>query len=245
MVVSDTSGEAMPRALNESMSALAGVLLNEQTVEAILHMLVTQARAAMDHIDGASVSLLRTGKFETTTATSEEVRDADAVQYDSGVGPCITAAGGHTVSIGLDDTRDRWPEFASAALAKGFIGVLSTPLAVRERCMGSLNLYSKSRNVFDENDIQVAQRFANQASVVLNNATAFSTAEMVNDQLREALATRDLIGQAKGMIMVTEGCDANQAFDILRRASQHSNRKLRDVAAEIVQKLGSSSRSTA
>ena len=81
------------------------------------------------------------------------------------------------------------------------------------------------------------QIFANQASVVLNNATAFSTSEMVNDQLREALATRDLIGQAKGMIMVTNGCDADEAFEVLRRASQHSNRKLRDVAADMIEKL--------
>jgi GAF domain-containing protein len=237
MVVSDTSGEPVPRALSDSMSALAGVLLNEQTVEAILHMLVSQASLAMDHIDGASVSLLRTGKFETTTATSEDVRDADAVQYLGGVGPCIEASGGHMVSVGLDATRDRWPEFSRSAMAKGFSGVLSTPLAVRERSMGSLNLYSRTRVSFDEDDIRAAQIFANQASVVLNNATAFSTSEMVNDQLREALATRDLIGQAKGMIMVTNGCDADEAFEVLRRASQHSNRKLRDVAAEMVEEL--------
>ena len=238
MVVSDSPGEPVARALSDSMSALAGVLLNEQTVEAILHMLVSHASLAMDHIDGASVSLLRTRRFETTTATSEEVRDADAVQYQSGRGPCIEASGGHTVNVGLDASRDRWPKFTEAALAKGFRGVLSTPLAVREVSMGSLNLYSRTRVSFDDEDVRAAQVFANQASVVLSNATAFSSAEIVNDQLREALATRDLIGQAKGMIMVTNDCDADEAFEVLRRASQHSNRKLRDVAVDMIEKLG-------
>jgi GAF domain-containing protein len=238
-----TGGEAQ---LSESLAVLAGVLLNEQTVDAILKLLVTLACSAMAGVDGASVSLLRTRKFETPSSTSDEVSDADAVQYQSGKGPCIEASSsGQSVNIGLKDSRDRWPEFADAALVKGFRGVLSTPLAVRDKSLGSLNLYSLTQESFDPSEEAAARTFADQASVVLSNAAAFASSAILNEQLREALATRDDIGQAKGMLMVREGCTAAEAFDILRRASQHSNRKLRDVAADFVRTLGSEGRGEA
>jgi GAF domain-containing protein len=216
------------------MAELSAVLFGEQTVESILQMVVSVACTAMPGIDGASVSLQRNGQFETTTATSEAVSDADSVQYASGHGPCIEASGGVAVNIGLVSSRHRWPEFADAAVAQGFQGVLSTPLLVRERSLGSLNLYSRSRDSFDVTQEEAARSFAHHASVVLSNAAAFATAEIVNDQLRDALITRDVIGQAKGILMAREACGADEAFEILRRASQHSNRKLRDVAQEFV-----------
>lgn len=237
------SAVGSPDQLAESLAALSAVLFSEQTVEAILHILVSLACSAMAGVDGASVSLQRGGHFETTTATSEEVTEADQVQYQSGKGPCLHAASGEMVSIGLARSRDRWPEFADAAIVQGFRGVLSSPLSVRGRSLGSLNLYSRNRDSFDDAEKAAAWTFANHASIVLSNAAAFATSEMVNEQLRDALLTRDVIGQAKGMLMAREGCSADEAFEILRRASQHSNRKLREVAQEFVATIGSGRRS--
>ncbi len=120
--------------------------------------------------------------------------------------------------------------------------MLSTPLALRERTLGSLNLYSRTEESFAPAEEQAAQAFAGQASVVLTNATALATSAMVNDQLREALVTRDVIGQAKGILMARQGCSADEAFDVLRRASQRANRTLADMAEELVEAIHCSGR---
>ena len=112
--------------------------------------------------------------------------------------------------------------------------MLSTPLAVGDRRLGSLNLYSRSVEVFPPVAVAAAQVLAHQASVVLANAVAYATASVLNDQLREALASRDVIGQAKGILMARERCTPDEAFDILRRGSQRTNHKLRDVAQHLV-----------
>ena len=231
----DEQGVGTTTKLTDSLAAMAGLLLSEQTVEAILAMLVAMACQAMAGVDGASVSLVRSGLFVTTTATSDDVREADGVQYLSGKGPCIEATRqAQTVNIGLSASRSRWPDFSDAAVAGGFVGVLSTPMSVHQIRMGSLNLYSRTQDRFSASEERAAQTFADQASVVLSNASAFATAGMVNDQLREALASRDVIGQAKGMLMEREGCSPDEAFDMLRRASQRVNRKVRDVAADMI-----------
>jgi GAF domain-containing protein len=214
---------------------MAGVLLGEQSVEAILAMLVSMALGAIVGVHGASVSLIRSRHFETTTATSDAVRLADGAQYRSGRGPCVEAArSGEKVNIGLVQSRARWPEFADAAILAGFRGVLSTPLAVRSVSLGSLNLYSRGQDSFTVAEERAAQRFADQASVVLSNAAVYATAELVNEQLRDALDSRDEIGQAKGILMERDNCGPEEAFEQLRRASQDANRKLRDVAADVI-----------
>ena len=84
-------------------------------------------------------------------------------------------------------------------------------------------------------EVELARRFAEQARILLANAQAFARSEERNEQLREALASRDVIGQAKGILMEREGVSADQAFDILRRASQRSNVKLRELSEQLTQ----------
>lgn len=225
-------------ALAQSLTRLTRLSLDDQTLDDILGLLVAVARSAVGAADGASVSLIRTSpsgtRYETLNATSEEVQDADRAQYAAGTGPCLDAIRGERVNADLAASRDRWPEFVEAALAHGFRGVLSTPLVATDRPVGSLNLYARSAGVFGEAEESIAGVFADHAGVVLANAAAFATAGMVNAQLEEALASRDLIGKAQGILMAQRGCDEDEAFDLLRQASQRSNRKLREVAAEIV-----------
>lgn len=228
------SGPGDGAELVESLAAMAGILLNEETLAAVLQLVVSVSCSAMEGVDGSSVSLLRGQGFETNNTTSSEVRELDRVQYEAGRGPCVAATElGRPMNVVLEENDSRWPEFARAALARGFVGILSTPLVVRERNLGALNLYSRSRAGFSDVDQAAAQLFADQASVVLANAVAFAAAETVNAQLREALVTRDIIGQAKGILMARHGCTSEEAFDRLRHDSQRSNRKLRDVAQAV------------
>ena len=208
--------------------------LDEETLDGILGLLVALAHSAIDGVDGASVSLIRTGRFETIHATSEDVGEADGAQYASGRGPCIEAVGGRRVHAVLTGSYDRWPDFVVAALAHGFRAVLSIPLAVGDQPLGSLNLYSRAEGPFGAVDESAADVFADHAAVVLSNATAFVTAEIVRAQFEEALSTRDLIGKAQGILMARRGCDEDEAFDLLRQASRRRNRKLREIAAELV-----------
>ncbi|MGH3966038.1 MAG: ANTAR domain-containing response regulator [Pseudonocardiaceae bacterium] len=227
---------ASSREFSESLAALTGVLLNEETLAAILQLFVSLCRSTMEGVDGASISLLRQQGFATNNATSEEVRDLDRVQYQSGKGPCVAATQeGCRVKAVLAEADPRWPEFADAARAQGFVGVLSTPLAPRGLPLGALNLYARTRAGFGPAAEETAQLFADQASVVLANAEPFGAVERLHAQLREALGARDVIRQAEGILMARHRCSADEAFDLLREDSERSSKKLRDLAREMVE----------
>lgn len=224
------------REFPECLAAITGVLLNEETLTAILQLFVFLCRSTMEGVEGCSVSLVRHEGFVTNNATSEEVRDLDRVQYHSGKGPCVAATQeGRRMNVALTEADPRWPQFADAARARGFVGVLSTPLAPRGRRLGALNLYSRTRAGFGPAAEEAAQLFADQASVVLDNAEAFGAVERFNAQLREALDARDVIRRAEGILMARHRCSAEEAFDLLREDVEQSHKKLRDLAREVVE----------
>jgi GAF domain-containing protein len=223
--------------LDAALARLGTVVLDEEALAGVLDLVVEQAQQAVGPATAVSVTLLRRdGGAYTPSATADVARELDDAQYDSGRGPCLcTATAGVVSNVSLADESAQWPEVAAAAGAAGVGSVLSIPLTVGDgRRLGALNVYSKSPLSFADAERRGATLFAHQAAVVLANAISFSDAVRINDQLREALATRDLIGQAKGVLMERESCTPDEAFDILRRASQRTNHKLRDVAAEIV-----------
>jgi GAF domain-containing protein len=221
--------------LSDTLSALAGVVLSEETLDAVLDMIVSLATSSIPEVYGASVSLARDSDLVTATATSETVRELDAVQYESGRGPCVDAI--RTGATQRERGRgliDRWPEFGTAATDHGIANMLSTPLHARTRSVGALNLYSQTENAFQDEAVELAGVFARHAGAVMANAAAYTDAESTNANLLEALATRQVIGQAMGIIMAREQCSSDEAFDVLRRASQDANVKLRDIAAELI-----------
>lgn len=132
------------------------------------------------------------------------------------------------------DQRDPFPRFAEAATSKFVSAVLSTPLHVGEEGIGALNMYSGTVHVYPEDQVETARLFAAQASVILANGLAYNTSVTLNARLQEALLSRDVIGQAKGLIMARESCTGEEAFGRLRLISQKENRKLRTVAQEMV-----------
>lgn len=219
-----------------SLAQLAGLVLSEKTVDAVLELLVSLGASSIPHTDAASVSVVRTGHFETSNATSQEVRVVDERQYRRGQGPCVEAIrSGRRHNVVVARELGRWPDFAAAALAAGFKATLSTPLQAQDRILGALNLYSRSEDAFGETEAEQAGRFAQHAAAVLANAIDLTRAEKVNQQLQEALRSREVIAKAQGILMVRNRCTSEEAFDLLRHGSQRSNRKLRDVAAEIVE----------
>lgn len=136
-----------------------------------------------------------------------------------------------------DLTRDeRWPHFARVAMNEGFRSVLAIPLSPVSDPIGALVLYSSGVDAFDAQTEQLAARLARQAAIAIANSGSFVHSEEANEQLRDALASRDVIGQAKGILMERSDLTADEAFDEMRAESQRDNRKLREIAEDIVEK---------
>jgi GAF domain-containing protein len=179
--------------------------------------------------------VLRSSGLETVGAF-DNCQELDDVQSRSQRGPCFVAMReAETVDATVPATRSRWPEFAQVATEGGFGAVLALPLRSPDRVIGSLSLFSRHRQGFDDETRAAAGVFADRAAVVLGNAIAFTTADLLNRHLGDALANRDLIGRAKGILMERHGCGDNGAFDRLRHESQTTHRKLRDVAKGVAE----------
>lgn len=196
----------------------------EQTVEHVV-MLAQEYLAC----DFASVTLRRGhGRLETVAATHPDVEKADAMQYEFGEGPCYDAAKAEGDFLALDiSCDDRWPRWGPEAAKLGLNSLLGLRLQTRSDTFGALNLYHRQPHAYDDEDVALARIFAAHASVAL--------AASSNDaNLRRAVDSRHIIGQAQGVLMERFGLDDTRAFGVLRRLSQDSNIKLRDVAKQIV-----------
>lgn len=206
-------------------------------VEESLHIVVEVAVGLLPGVSGASVTLSLDSparRFETAYASSDAFRKLDEVQYLAGSGPCVQAVrGASEVRAQLPATQ--WSSFSRAAGEASVSAVWSLPLEVKERITGALNLYSTDGSPWSEPAVGAARLLAKQAAAFLAGAVALAHSEHANTTLRRALETRTVIGQAQGVLMARQSIDADEAFDILRRASQRTNRKLREVAAEIVE----------
>lgn len=223
-----TSGPKLP-------AQLSVLLLDEQELSDLLQSVVEAAAATLAPGSEASISLLSGWEraAETSNASSLLARQVDEVQYHSGEGPCVEAMLTGSEVTGRFPSA-RWPELSAAAARAPFRAVWSIPIQVREQTTGSLNIYSSAADPWEASSAAVPRVLARQAGALLCNAVALAQSEHLNDTLRQALETRTVIGQAQGVLMGRQAINADQAFDILRRASQRTNRKLRVVAAEIV-----------
>jgi GAF domain-containing protein len=185
------------------------------------------ARTAVEAIGPAryaGVNLYEHGKFMPQAVLEEPPVVLDLLQQATGTGPCIDASRDQ-VTIRIDDmtTETRWPKYTERALSLGVASMLCVPLHVEDQRLGSVSLYATDRAPFSLADDFVARLFATQAALALADAHRA-------DQLRRALSSRDVIGQAKGILMERHRITADEAFEMLSEHSQRINRKLADVA---------------
>jgi transcriptional regulator with GAF, ATPase, and Fis domain len=213
----------------ESFADVARALLAQADVQHTLQKIVDMAVDTIEACDHAGITFLKGGKGTTPAASDDVPRTVDAIQYETGEGPCLDAIRDHEVFETGDLGRERrWPAFAARAQREtGVTSMLSFRLFVEADTLGALNLYSKRADAFDERSRTTGLVFAAHAALAL--ATAVH-----DEQMEEALESRDVIGQAKGILMAREGVSADDAFGMLRRASQRLNVKLRVVAADMV-----------
>ncbi|MEA3217430.1 MAG: hypothetical protein QOJ19_3586 [Acidimicrobiia bacterium] len=225
------------RAEPDSLQLFGAVLLGEHSLDELLDLVVVLARRTVAGADGVSVTLSREGTMLTSNFSDDVVRELDSVQYKARHGPCVDATRTQRmVRISLDGDGS-YPEFSRAAQQRFMTAVMSAPLTTPQQGLGALNFYSASVERFADDQAEMASLYAGQASILLANAIAYANSTNLNAALREALTTRELIGEAKGILMAREGCSRDEAFDLLRIMSQHSNRKLRTIAEELVESV--------
>lgn len=186
--------------------------------------------------DSAGITLRIDGQDLTAAASDEFALEIDKIQYKLDEGPCLTALQTSTIQkVEVVSEDSRWPEFGRRAADKGLHSVLSLPLG-SDGTAGALNLYAKTERAFDDDaTVRVGEVFATQSGIAMRNARTYVAARHVADQLNEALQTRDMIGQAKGILMEREGVTDAEAFDMLKTISQNSNVKLRDIAHRLIE----------
>ncbi|GAB3291764.1 GAF and ANTAR domain-containing protein [Parasphingorhabdus pacifica] len=218
--------------LATSLANMARQLLAHGSVNSTLDGIVEQAVSRLDGCETASIMVLNADRtLGIVASTSELGRESDRIQAELGEGPCFDAADKHQEVFRVADmgsNGERWPRYAPKARALGIGSMMGFLLFTTRESLGALNLYSSRSDAFTKRDEQVGWIFASHAAV------AFASAR--NDaQLHEAIATRQGIGEAMGIIMHRYKVPEDQAFEVLKRVSQSRNIKLRDIARQVVE----------
>jgi hypothetical protein len=187
--------------------------------------------------DAATVTARHDKEVATVAATDQRMIELDDAQYESGAGPCLAVLD-RPDPIRLEDAAepdDRWEHFARTAAHLGVHSTLSVHMPVdSDGLAASLNLYSKQQLELNDAQVRAAMPFAEQlAAAMLSVGANRATAQLARD-MAEAMRSRAVIEQAKGIIMADDQIDADAAFQRLVQFSQHSNVKLRDVAHRVV-----------
>jgi GAF domain-containing protein len=213
---------------------LADIVLEEEPLDAVLEVVCYNARDAIPHAEQVTVTVRDRRGFRTAAHTDERVKKADELQHELEEGPCVDASKeNQTFEIEVMRLEERWPRYTPGAVEAGIGSSISLPLYGGGGTSGALNVYSPDEKAFDDEDRRVGAEFARRASVLLANVAAFAEKSELTEQLQDAIATREVIGKAIGILMEREGITDDAAFAMLRTASQNNNVKLRDIAEEL------------
>jgi hypothetical protein len=222
--------DSSPDDLATRLSAFARELQRQSSPPQVLETIVRNALELVPGCDEGSISLVvARRRVESQAASSSLPRDVDALQEEVGQGPCLSAVfEQQTVRVADMASETRWPDFSRRASERGVGGMLSFQLFVEGDNLGALNLYARSAGSFDEVSERTGLMFAAHAAV------AYSAAQR-ESALERALASRQLVGQAQGILMERHRLTAADAFARLTATSQARNVKLHEVARRLVE----------
>ncbi|HUP85737.1 MAG TPA: GAF and ANTAR domain-containing protein [Acidimicrobiales bacterium] len=220
--------------LTEAIRQMATFSVVDDPMPAILQRIAALANDTVEPAAMVGLTMSVNGRLATPVFTDEDAPEIDSAQYATGVGPCLDAFRTGAVCV-VPSTRldTTWPPFSAACVEHGILSTLSIPVMAKAEKLGALNFYAQAERAFGEEEETLARAFALQAAVVISNAQAYWSARALGDQLTQALESRVVIEQAKGVLMAS-GLTSEAAFAALRNTSQRRNRKLRDIAAEVI-----------
>jgi GAF domain-containing protein len=224
--------------VDELLRDLSRLVLAGRTLEEVLGEIVAIANREVPGAESTSITLVRDDKAFTAAHFGEMSLAADELQYERGYGPCMDAGRGGVV-LRVDDmrTEQRWPDYVARVVRDTeVLSSLSVPLPYQGSTIGALNIYSTQPAAFAASEsLTAGLEVAETIAVAVANADAHWQVTEQARNMRLAMESRAVIEQAKGVLMAQRRVTAEQAFEILRDASQRYNRKLRDIATGIVE----------
>jgi anti-anti-sigma factor len=214
---------------------LSKVIVSDYTPEAACLLIAELAASSVEGANSASVSMRQADDLVCAASTSALADELEALQIQLGEGPTLNAlaSGNRNCAASLVSER-RWPEFSNRAMYRGIASVLSVPLPAHGSTFGAITLYSSTERLFTPKSYGAVESLAAQGAVVIANSILYWQVTELADQLKEALESRAVIDQAKGILMAREGMSADEAFATLLRASQSGNVKVREIAQRLV-----------
>jgi GAF domain-containing protein len=216
--------DGVASALAEAATDMAA----QPDVAATLDSICTHAVSSIG-ADSSGILLLRNRRITIAALSDPEIALAEDAQTETGQGPCLeTVRRSETFCVPDMRQEPRWPDWSARMVTLGWLSALSVRLTDGSRTIGSLNLFSRAANAFDEHDIEVAHIFARHASIALKAAKEEET-------LHQAISARHLVGVAQGILMERYQIDVTTAFEVMKRHSQQNNVKLHRIAAHVVQ----------
>ena len=229
----------------DAFAELAGITLSEQSLDTVMDTVARLTKRTIRRAAEVSVTIVERGQAKTVASTGRLATDLDERQYERGYGPCLACVEGNQPIVINDLVRDaRWRHWALDATERGVGSIMSIPVPVQREVMAALNVYSTEQQAFDPDSVELAKTFGSYAGVALANMRVYEAQAQVAEQLQSAMQSRAAIEQAKGILMGQRRCSAEEAFDLLIRISQDTNRKLRDVARALVEQAAGSAEAT-
>lgn len=233
-------GKTAPYTVAELVTDLAelpSLLLSTDALDKVVWHAAMLAVHAIDEVDACGVTVLREGKPVSIMPGTAPYSELEQYQYERGDGPLMQSMHCRdVVVVPAMANEHKWDGYPALAAERGVAASLCLPLVVGERVLGAITLYASHSHDFSHGR-RLAELVSDLASTALSCMNTHSERTQLNEQLHEALSSRAVIDQAKGMLMVQRGCSADEAFNVLRRSSQHRNIKLREIAGAVVDAL--------
>ena len=222
--------------LSTTFVELADTLVNEFDVVDFLHTLTRRCVDLVD-VDAAGLVLAGTdGALRVVGSSSEQVRLLELYETQNEEGPCLDAyRTGTTIVEEALQSSSRWPRFSAEALNAGFQSVQAIPMRLRDQVIGALNLFRVPPGRLSELDSSICRAFADVATIGLLQERAVREARELAENLQAALNNRVVIEQAKGVLSERGGLELDAAFEVLRRYARRNNRRLADVAGDLIE----------
>jgi GAF domain-containing protein len=227
----------MPREalLIRTLVELADNLVDDFDVIDVLTVLTDRCVESLD-VNTAGVMLVTPGgDLQVVASSSEVMRDLELFELQADEGPCVDCYrdGTAIVNLELSTVDGRWPQFAARALAMGFHSVHALPMRLRGNTIGALNMFRTDEGPLAPDDVVVAQALSDVATIAIIQHLTTVNAQVLNNQLSQALNSRIIIEQAKGKISEASGVDMNRAFERLRHHARNHNLRLTDLSRAI------------
>jgi GAF domain-containing protein len=222
--------------LSTVIARIQGLLLTEEKANTAVRLLARAAKESVPGTIGAGVSLLDArGRRTSSGYTDGIVSQADAIQYECGEGPCLTAWAAEETVLATDLTsEDRWPEWRNRVAGLPVLSVVSAPLMAGGASIGVLKLYAAAPNIYDPGSADLLQLFAAPAATLLSHIQATEAPHRMTEGLQASLYTRDLVNRACGVLMERLGVSHEAALQLLIRHAREDQAALHNISERVL-----------